>query len=153
MYCHLKRQLILCLTALLLCACPEVETTQFELCSLQITLDTTTTAPNETVLATGGPFTDVYDTVVEVGGHDAQVLSVEQRDCDTCDLCLVAAECNGCEPCDSCSEMCLDCVHQLSFVVPELEPSLTTVNVINRYGYGQASLDVATSEEEEDDGT
>ena len=147
-----KRRLFFLLTSLLLAGCPEAETTQFELCELEILLDVDTTAANETISATGGPFTDVYDTIIEVGGHDAEVLTVEQLDCDSCDLCLVAAECNGCEPCESCVEMCASCVHQLSFVVPELEPATTTINMINRYGYGQTTLTI-TSSEEHDDGT
>lgn len=135
------------------CRTPTVDF--FESCELDVVLDPASGAPGEVVTATGSPLTQPYDTLVSVGGVDAEVLEVarepECEECDTCKLdagCLVCGTCLGTsldpdrrlecfgDPFDPQSTgYCGRCVETLTFVVPASAPrGLTTVVVLNRNG-------------------
>ncbi len=99
---------------LLLAGCTTNPLDLFEVCDLELELVPDAAAPGEVVTATGGPFTEVRDTIVMVGGFEAEVLSVSadlQQTGDTAatDLTFVCEECEtcrieaGCGPCGSCA--------------------------------------------------
>lgn len=133
----------------LLMGCTETETTTFDQCQVQAMLEPATAGVGEEVVLTGGPFTEPYDTVVQVGGADAQVLEVERTDCDPCDECLEDWDCGPCMTCEhDCDELCEACVEITSFEVPEVSAGPTSVVLINRYG-STPSLDFEVLESEE----
>lgn len=108
-------------------------------CDLVVSLEPAAAAPGDTIVASGGPFSEVYDHVVQVGGVAAEVVEVERcLECLSCresdpDLCL------ACGPCLSCDEVCDACEPTLSFVVPEDVPTgSTTVSILNAYGSSSA---------------
>ena len=88
---------------------------QFEVCELEVVLTPEAGAPGDRIIARGGPYTEVRDTRVRVGGSSAEVLSVSFErpaatgDTGVVDLTVACAECEacraeaGCGPCGSCS--------------------------------------------------
>ena len=84
----------------------------------------------------GGPFTEIYDSRVEVGGATAEVEAITRTACEECDLCRADQGCSTCsESCLPCADDCASCTETLSFVVPEQAPfGETAVILFNRYG-------------------
>lgn len=85
-------------------ACGAPSISGIEICSLDLTLSASTAAPGDTITATGGPLTELRDTVVTVGGVQATVSDVTRSDeCSNavtgCDLCRIEAECPPCGFC------------------------------------------------------
>jgi hypothetical protein len=127
----------------------------FQTCELEVALLQTTIAHGATVNASGGPYTNVRDTRVLVGGVPAEVVSVSRVDCEVCDQCRLDPDCAPCGPCfgieltvdakDDCfgdgladppiPPACDICVETMSFVVPTGAPVGTTaVYVVNANG-------------------
>ena len=127
----------------------------FQTCALDLELSVTAAAPGTTVTATGGPYTLVRDTQVEVGGVPAEVTLVERVGCAECDECRVIADCAPCGPCfgeELTSDVrtdcfgdgledppippaCDACVESMAFVVPAgALPGPTTLYVVNGNG-------------------
>ena len=111
----------------------------YQQCDLEIVLAPDTAAPGARVVATGGPFSEPYDTTVTVAGLVADDLEIERIDCDTCDECREGAECLSCGTCVACVEECAPCVETLAFSVPTgAPPGATTVAVLNAFGGSDA---------------
>jgi hypothetical protein len=127
----------------------------FQTCELDLALSPAAAAPGTTVSASGGPYTNVRDTRVSIGGVRAEVTSVERVGCLTCDTCRLDADCAPCGPCfgieltseqqDACfgdgladppiPPACDACVETMAFVVPDGAPVGTTaVYVVNANG-------------------
>src|SRR5688572_28932502 len=71
----------------------------FQTCELEVELLQTTIALGATVDASGGPYTNVRDTRVVIGGVPAEVVSVSRVGCEVCDQCRLDADCAPCGPC------------------------------------------------------
>lgn len=96
-------------------------------------------APGESIVATGNAFTEVYDTVVTVGGEAATIIDLERADCVECDECQVSAGCTACDDCDACATECLPCVETLTFSVPTVPVGWHPVTLTNLHGQSAAS--------------
>ncbi len=133
----------------LLLGCTETETLTFDQCEVQASLQPAEALPGDEVVLTGGPFTEPYDTVVQVDGVDGEVLMVERTDCERCDDCLVDWDCGPCMSCEhDCDDLCADCVETTSFTVPEVEVGARWVVLTNRYGSTPSmALEVLESQE------
>jgi hypothetical protein len=87
---------------------------------------------------TGRPFTSAYDTAVYVGSARATILELGREGCEACDTCLDEQNCSGCDDCDACDPLCADCVETVSFLVPDQEPGVSSVQLFNRHGESDA---------------
>lgn len=135
--------------------CSTLTVEVFATCQLDLTLTPAVALPGDTISASGGPYTIVRDTHIQVGGIEAEVVTVVREGCDECDECRELAECAPCGPCfgeeldvetrTSCFgepladppivPVCDACVESLSFVVPPTAPpGPTTVLVVNANG-------------------
>ena len=132
------RRALVALTLVLATCAPAVPDI-FDECDLVISLEPPAARPGDTVVATGGPFSEAYDHVVQIGGVAAEVVAVER-----CLECLSCREndpglCLACGPCIDCDALCDACEPTLSFVVPDaVVPGSTTVIVLNAYGSSSA---------------
>jgi len=136
-------------------SCATVTVDVSETCELDALLEPTAALPGATVNVSGGPYTVVRDTHVEVGGVAAEVSFVLREGCDECDACRELAECAPCGPCfgetldaetrvscfgDGLADppvipVCDACVESLAFVIPAAAPGgSTTVQIINANG-------------------
>lgn len=111
----------------------------YEQCDVEVVLAPTEGLPGATVVATGGPFSKAYDTVVTVAGVQAEVDAVERTDCDACDSCRDEANCLACGACTECTEDCSSCLETTTFTVPAAEPGASSVRLLNRFG-GSAAV-------------
>ena len=108
---------------------------EFASCPVEATLEPDRGVPLDRVVATGGPFSAVYDTRVQVGGAFAEVLQVElSAECGLCESCRFNNGCETCGFCFECSALCDACVQSTTFVVPIVPPGPTTVTILNRHG-------------------
>lgn len=137
-----------------LSACATGTIDEFETCALELFLSPATAAVGDPVTIGGGPFTEVRDTRIEIGGVRAEITTVIRTDCDLCDDCLADA---GCPPCGLCSGAALDpaertscfgdpladppvpsscvaCTESVEFIVPDLPNGATHVWMVNRNG-------------------
>ncbi|TNE91837.1 MAG: hypothetical protein EP330_03820 [Deltaproteobacteria bacterium] len=107
-----------------------------DLCTVDGSLDLSEGLPGATVVFTGRPTSELFDTVVHVGGVEAEVVSVDRSDdCVFCDACVTDADCTGCETsCADCDAVCETCVETTTFLVPDLLPQETTVVLQNLWG-------------------
>ncbi|MBX2799077.1 MAG: hypothetical protein KTR31_15480 [Myxococcales bacterium] len=103
--------------ALLGSGCGATAIDVFETCDLDVVLEPAAASPGEQVTAYGGPYSEVRDTRLTVGGVDAVVVSVESRDdrgkksvdlSEACDLCAACRLTAGCAPCGACTGVLLD---------------------------------------------
>jgi hypothetical protein len=119
-----------------LLACSTEETVEYATCTLDApAASPTTAAPGDTVVLTSSPLTEVWDTVVLVGGARAELVSLDRTDCDDCDDCLDEAECDACDlECEDCTETCATCVETVTIVVPSVAAGEQDVQLLNRYG-------------------
>ncbi len=115
--------------------CASAETEIFAQCDLEFILVPSVAAPGDSVSARGGPLTEIYDTIVSVGGWTA-TLSEVARDCQACDDCRALQDCLPCESCtNTCDETCAtSCTESVTFVVPEFAEANTTVVILNTWG-------------------
>jgi hypothetical protein len=123
--------------ALFLAGCVQSEALTYTTCDVAATLDPPSAAVGDTVVATGAPFTEPYDTLLQVGGYSSQIVDVVRDDCDTCDSCRDEALCTTCETCAECEEACAPCVQTITFVVPE-GPAPGPTSVVIRNGFGSS---------------
>jgi hypothetical protein len=120
--------------ALLACTSDELETTSG--CTLDAPVAAPASgAPGDEVVLTSAPLTEVWDTLVTVGGTRATVLDLTRDGCDDCDTCVDDAECTVCDvECVDCTETCATCVETVTIVVPDLPAGDHAVQVVNRHG-------------------
>jgi hypothetical protein len=91
--------------------------------------------PGEPLTLGGTPLTTDWDTLVYVGGIEAEITSLERVGCETCDTCRTESLCTACGDCDVCDRLCAEqCDETLTVLVPELEPGPADVWIINRHG-------------------
>lgn len=123
--------------ALFLAGCVQSEALTYTTCDVAATLEPASAAVGDSVVATGAPFTEPYDTLLQVGGYTAQIVDVTRDDCETCDSCRDEALCTTCETCSECDEACALCVQTIEFVVPE-GPAAGPTSVVIRNGFGSS---------------
>ena len=136
--------------AFALAGCDDNASASFEQCELDLTLEPSSAAPGEQVVASGRPLTDALDTAVRVDGTDAEVVEVVVSDaCAACDSCYASQECGVCTTCEACAEDCAECTEQLTFTVPDTVPAgRVGVQVLNRFGVSPIlNLDVTADAE------
>jgi hypothetical protein len=94
------------LLPLLLVACNATVVDEYEICSLEVTLEPASGAPGATIVVTGTPFTEVRDTRVEVGGVRAEVSLVLRADRNVCEdfVCVTSEDCGGCSDEATCED-------------------------------------------------
>lgn len=118
--------------------CKPAPVTSFPQCTLDATLAPTQGAPGDAIQAAGGRYTEVYDTVVTVGGTESTVTDVLRTGCNLCDMCRQAAmdlnECDACQTCFECSNYCDSCQQVVTFTVPEASTGATSVVIQDSYG-------------------
>jgi hypothetical protein len=121
----------------LLLSCVEAVTVEVPVCEVSLTsLSPAAAGVGDEVVLSATPLSEVWDTVILVGGVRAELSGLTRDDCDDCDSCREDNECSDCfSDCDACDAQCAaDCVETATFVVPELEPGLTTVELFNTHG-------------------
>lgn len=124
----------------------------YQICDLSATVEPVEASVGETVVATGRPFSDTYDTQVTVGGLAAPVLDVARTDCFECDACRIIADCDDCSACLTCAESCESCVETTTFTVPSGTSGTQPVVITNRFGTSSGiTLSILASEPEDDD--
>lgn len=95
-----------------------------------------TAAVGDAVVLTSSPLTEVWDTVVTIGGVQAELVSLDRTDCDDCDECVADAGCTECDvQCEDCTETCATCVETVTVLVPALAAGSHPVQVFNRHGH------------------
>lgn len=126
------------LLLLALSACDTTVNTDFASCQVDlIDLAPTSGLPGETVTLQAHPVTTTFDTVLSMGGTNAELVSVDRTGCDTCDDCRTTwacLECGGdCDPCDSlCATTCEETV---VFTVPQLDAGAYQIELFNAHGH------------------
>ncbi len=121
--------------ALLAAACSPGGIDLFERCDVELSLAPTAAYHGDMITGLGGPFTETYDTFVDVAGSQAEVASVDRIGCNTCDTCRADMGCLDCGVCPDCKEDCQSCSQSITFSVPtNAHVGATSVLVINRYG-------------------
>lgn len=127
------------LMTLLLLACSQITTTTVGTCTVEVTdLSPAEAPPGETVVLTGSPMTQLYDTLVTVNGQQATLSELSRTNCESCDACRTTNACLACGDCDNCDQLCNeDCTETISFVVPEVTTGTHPVQLINAYGVSQ----------------
>jgi len=98
------------------------------------------------------PLTTVQDSILFVGGKEANVLSVDRVGCEDCDACILEADCNPCEDCDSCDAICAaECVESLRFQVPDLNAGSVSISLYNLFGSSDSQAFTVLEETEPED--
>jgi len=91
--------------------------------------------PGEPLTLDGTPLTTDWDTIVYIGGVQAELTALDRVGCETCDTCRAEALCTECGECDTCDRLCHEqCSETLTVLVPDLDPGPTEVWLINRHG-------------------
>lgn len=115
-----------------LLACDDVTVSDPPTCALSApAASPATAAPGDVVTLTTGPLTEVWDTLLTVGGVRAEVGDVTRAECDDCDTCFTTEGVGACGACDS---SCATCVETVTFTVPSLAAGTWPVEVANRHG-------------------
>lgn len=87
------------------------------------------------VVLDASPLTTLQDSLLLVGGTQAEVVAVNRIDCEDCDTCIVEQDCSPCGDCDACDAVCdAECSESLRFVVPERTPGDAAITLYNLYG-------------------
>lgn len=134
-----------------LSACSTSNTTYPGTCLVDVSLAIPQARVGDVVVIDGGPFTVDYDTQVLVDGVAATGISVSRIDCDPCDTCVDDQDCDGCRECTACDEDCAPCLETTSFIVPDVEPGVQAVVLINAYGASEGLvLDVLPAADDTD---
>ncbi|MEC7946503.1 MAG: hypothetical protein VX265_02980 [Myxococcota bacterium] len=131
---------LLPLAALWLFACSTTEVVTLGTCDVALFApDVDAARPGDPVTLGGTPLTTDWDTVVYVGGVEAEVTALDRVGCETCDACRVESLCTECGDCDDCDRVCAEqCDEFLTFLVPEVAPGIVDVWLINRHGRSDA---------------
>jgi len=131
------------MAAWILSSCTGASVEVFEQCTVEVRLSDDRATPGTSIVATGGPFGEAYDNVVQVDGVRAEVESTDQQPvtdtggapldplaCESCDQCRTrnAGHCNRCKT------QCASCVETLTFVVPVKDAGPGSVVVMNAFG-------------------
>ena len=122
------------LLILLVSGCDYEDVFLFSSCDVEATITPASGVPGDEVLATGGPFTEVYDTTVNFDGVYGEVTSVNRLDCEFCDSCREDVGCLACGPCEPCEAACETCAESMIIVVPKVEAGVSTVTITNGFG-------------------
>jgi len=125
---------------LALFSCSSSPVTLAQNCDVRLaTLAPTTTAAGDTVRATGGPMTTVWDTAVYVDGNRAEVIALDREGCEACDTCKADNSCQSCDDCDACDAICdTDCVESVDFIAPNISSESGQVAFYNGHGQSNA---------------
>jgi hypothetical protein len=129
------------LTVLLLLSCTTITATSVTVCNLELTsLSPSEATVGDTVVLTGGPTTERYDTLVTVGGTTAPITDIIRTGCESCDTCRSVNSCLACGDCDNCDQLCAsECVESVTFTLPPVDPGLQSVQLLNAYGVSAAA--------------
>jgi len=134
-----------CAVALTLQGCATLPVEQLNTCEITIDLAPTEAQVGDTITASGGPFGAlqgvvgaVWDTLITVGGVQAEVADVVLTDCDACFTCRVDEGCQTCGTCTPCDTVCATCTQAAMFTVPELAPGPQQVLVFTSGGVSSA---------------
>lgn len=127
---------MLAIAALLLPACTTTAVVTLGTCDVALfTPSAEELRPGEPLTLGGTPLTTDWDTVVYVGGVEAEVTALERVGCQTCDTCRTESLCTECGDCDDCDRLCAEqCDETLTVLVPDVEPGPADVWIINRHG-------------------
>jgi len=112
--------------------CGVVQVDIFEQCTIDAVLEPSAAFAGETIVATGDPFSQPYDTLITVGGERAEISAIDRSQCTRCDTCRAENGCGGCK------SACADCVETVTFELPEVDPGPTTVRLYNAFGGTEA---------------
>ncbi len=121
------------LSSLLFAACGS-GSASFEQCELDLETNLETVMPGDTLVLTGGPQSERFDTVVRIGDVQADVLEVLRQDCTICDECREQQCVTLCRSCSQCAPSCDTCEEELTVTIPELAAGPADVVVTNRFG-------------------
>jgi hypothetical protein len=126
----------LALAAMLLPACTTSDVVTLGTCDVALfTPSAEQVRPGEPLTLGGTPLTTDWDTVVYVGGVEAEVTAVSRVGCKTCDTCRTESLCTECGDCDDCDRLCAEqCDETLTVLVPDVDPGIADVWIINRHG-------------------
>jgi hypothetical protein len=110
--------------------------------------------PGEPLTMGATPLTTDWDTVVYVGGIQAEVTALSRVGCTTCDTCRSESLCTECGDCDNCDRLCVEqCDESLTVLVPDVAPGLSEVWIINRHGRSETlEVTILAAGEEGDTG-
>lgn len=122
------------LLILLVSGCDYEDVFLFSSCDVEATITPSSGLPGDEVMATGGPFTEVYDTTVNFDGIYGEVTSVNRFDCELCDSCREDVACLACGPCEPCESACETCAESMFIIVPKVEAGVSAVTITNGFG-------------------
>ena len=93
----------------------------------------------DTVRATGGPMTSVWDTAVYLDTVRAEVVALDRIGCEECDTCKRQNSCSECDDCDECDAICIEqCIESIDFIAPEMSADSANVSFYNGHGQSNA---------------
>ncbi|MFT5686576.1 MAG: hypothetical protein ACI8RZ_007532 [Myxococcota bacterium] len=126
------------LTVLL--GCTTSTSTSLPVCDVELTIaEPTTGVAGDSVVLTGGPLTDTWDTAVYFGTARALITDIDRDSCGDCDACRETNNCTACGDCDVCDVLCdTDCIETATVEVPALESGAVEVLLFNGYGVSTA---------------
>ena len=123
-----------------LISCSSTPVTLAQNCDVRMSsLEPLSVSPGDTVRATGGPMTAVWDTAVYLDTVRAEVVSLERTGCDECDSCKQENSCSECSDCDACDAICIEqCEESIEFIAPEMSVESAKVSFYNGHGQSNA---------------
>ena len=91
--------------------------------------------PGDPFTVGGTPLTTDWDTLVYMGGVQAELTDLSRVGCETCDTCRTDSLCTACSECDTCDRLCAEqCDETVTVLVPDLPPGPVDVWLVNRHG-------------------
>lgn len=125
----------------------------YEDCVLDVSISPIEGRVGDTILATGTPFSEPYDTNIVFAGLDSEILQFDRQDCAQCELCQASELCDLCDTCAPCETACSTCVETMEFLVPASPEGPTTVQIWNRFGQSAPLQFEVLPPEEKDTGS
>jgi uncharacterized membrane protein YgcG len=126
------------LLLLALSACDTTVDTDFPSCQVDVMqVEPASGLPGDSIKLTAHPVTTTFDTVLNIGGTTAELVSVDRTDCESCDDCRTTWACLECgADCDPCDNLCATtCDESVVFTVPELAAGSYQIEVFNAHGH------------------
>jgi hypothetical protein len=142
------KQIILFLS-LLLTACETTEVSTSIRCDIEIeSISPETLLTGETATIVAYPLTEVWDSLVEFNGVEADVSVLNKDNCEACEECRTTYECTDCSYCSECQDSCIECTHSLDVIVPQEISEQVQVVIFNAHGSSDPYETLVSSEEE-----
>lgn len=122
------------LTVLL--GCTTTTSISLPVCDVELTIaQPEVGVAGDSVVLTGSPLTDTWDTAVYFGSARALVTDIDRDTCGDCDACRETNGCTACGDCDSCDVLCSsDCIETATVEVPAQTSGVVEVLLYNAYG-------------------